>query len=326
MNMQARGQMPSPNRHTGPSADNGAVAAPGVIPANDCPAETAPAAPTVQIRPPAPPERAADLGVSVQKAGPPPEQHRRALQNSAQRAAFDQLNLALQEGEVFAALTGPAGAGKSAVLDAVLADPVPRKLRIIRVVQADQISADLAEHIQQVAYIEATKPENTNKHVVLAVDDAHAASDELMRCLTRLAAAKRAGQRLPQVFLVGRPELWTRLRTPEYEPLARRIAIRPTIQHSGGEDPWSLVEQELAHVAARPAVPASSGFEKLWSAPAETPPGPPPDLAAVLQRQSDYVEPARRQQPHSPSKTRVLLPVLISLVMLGAALSALAAY
>lgn len=196
----------------------------------------------------------------------------------AQRACYDALSLALKEGRVFAAVTGPAGCGKTTVLEAVIADLRDRSLRCIRISDPEKVPAKLADQIEQVAYAEAAKPENLERHIVLVVDDAHTASEELMGCLTRLAAMREPGRRVPQVLLVGAPELWDRLGAEEHEPLERRLAIRAVLPPAETEaDPWASVEQEVTQLQqeaellpsiAQPASPdaarlAEAAFE--WS-------------------------------------------------------------
>ena len=169
-----------------------------------------------------------------------------------QNACYEALSLALKEGQVFAALTGPEGCGKTVVLDAVMADRKDRALRFIRIADPDKVPASLADQIEQVAYAEAGKPENLERHVVLAVDDAHTASDELLRCLSRLAAMREPGRRIPQILLVGRLELWNRLALDEYEPLARRLAIRATLPAAEDDsDPWASVETDVTQTMAQ---------------------------------------------------------------------------
>ena len=170
----------------------------------------------------------------------------------AQNACYEALSLALKEGQVFAALTGPERCGKTVVLDAVMADRKDRALRFIRIADPDKVPASLADQIEQVAYAEAGKPENRDRHVVLAVDDAHTASDELLQCLSRLAGMREPGRRIPQILLVGRPELWDRLALDAYEPLARRLAIRATLPAAEDDpDPWASVESDVAQTMAQ---------------------------------------------------------------------------
>ena len=173
----------------------------------------------------------------------------RAVQN----ACYEALSLALKEGHVFAALTGPEGSGKTIVLEAVLADRRDRALRCIRISDPDKVPSALADHIEQVAYAEASKPENLERHIVLVVDDAHTASPELLTCLSRLAAMREPGRRVPQILLVGRPELWNRLADDgTYEPLARRVAIRATLPAAEDDsDPWAVVENDVTQTMTK---------------------------------------------------------------------------
>lgn len=169
----------------------------------------------------------------------------------AQNACYEALSLALKEGQVFAALTGPEGCGKTTVLEAVLADRKDRALRCIHITDPDKVPAVLADQIEQVAYAEAGKPENLERHIVLAVDDAHIASHELLQCLSRLAAMREPGRRVPQILLVGRSELWQRLASEEYEPLARRLAIRAALPAAEDDsDPWASVENDVSQTMA----------------------------------------------------------------------------
>ena len=171
---------------------------------------------------------------------------------TAQNACYEALSLALKEGHVFAALTGPDGSGKTTVLEAVLSDRTDRALRCIRISDPDKVPASLAEQIESVAYAEAGKPENLERHIVLAIDDAHTASHELLLCLARLAAMREPGRRVPQILLVGHPELWDRLAASEYEVLARRLAIRAALPAAEEDaDPWASIEDEVTHTMSQ---------------------------------------------------------------------------
>ncbi|MGI4795276.1 MAG: AAA family ATPase [Janthinobacterium lividum] len=183
---------------------------------------------------------------------PPPPAVSGLTLRVAQNACYEALSLALKEGQVFAALTGPERCGKTVVLDAVMADRKDRALRFIRIADPDKVPASLADQIEQVAYAEAGKPENLERHVVLAIDDAHTASDELLQCLSRLASMREPGRRIPQILLVGRPELWNRLAVDDYEPLARRLAIRATLPAAEDDsDPWASVESDVTQTMAQ---------------------------------------------------------------------------
>lgn len=181
----------------------------------------------------------------------------------SQRACYEAFSLALKEGNVFAAMTGPAGGGKSLVMEAVLADRLDRSIRCIRINGPDRVPASLAAQIEKVAEVEAGRPENLERHTVFAIDDAHTSSDELLSCLVRLAMLRDAGHRVPQVLLVGRPELWARLAAPEFEPLVRRIAVRTVLPEAEQDtDPWASVEQDVMRTLSN----ARSLPAEMWGA------------------------------------------------------------
>src|SRR4051812_16735766 len=255
--------------------------------------------------------------------------------NAKQRACCGALGLALREGYVFAALTGPAGSGKTLVLETVLADLRDGSLRCIRIAEPDKVPAQLASHIEQVAYAEASKSENAGRHVVLAVDDAHLASDELLHCLTRIAGMREPGRRIPQLLVVGRPEVWSRLAAEKFEPLSRRIAIRAVLPYPEPNDPWSTIEEELTRRGV-PDLPAATGeprtaFDRAPSVPPRAP------EQARIGRQEDEVpghslydslfpEMSPGAAPPRPAQRRLLFPATAVLVTMVASAFALSWY
>lgn len=257
-----------------------------------------------------------------------------------QRACYEALSLALEEGHVYAAVTGPAGAGKTTVLDAVLLDRPSRSLRCIRISDPARVGAKLASQIEEIAYTEASKPENLERHVLLAIDDADSASDELLHCLARLSTMREPGRRLPQVLLVGRPELWQRLTVEAFQPLARRIAIRAVLPPLSDErDPWASLEEEVSQaMTARegPTTALSGSFgdpvfdhafatnfpaeAKAAGLPLSDEPVPPPLEYAL------FPDPPEQLGGHHESRRRLLLPVLCLVVTLVAFVSVLSFY
>lgn len=189
--------------------------------------------------------------------------------------AADALRLALDEGHVYAAMTGVPGVGKTEVLEAVLA--AATTLRVLRIKDPGAVTDRLAAQIEQVALAEASKPD-ADRHIALVVDDAHLASVELLDALSRMAAVRRAGGRLPQVLLVGQPLLWDRLKAERFRPLERRLAIRHELPAGSTTDAWSAVEQALAPRPAPPAVD-SPDIPAPAAAAVARPAAPPPRAA-----------------------------------------------
>ena len=155
----------------------------------------------------------------------------------SQREAAAVIRSALAKRDVFAALTAEPGLGKTLVLDAVIAQP-GMPVRVFRLGNPSQVSA------AQVAQIERAlaQPAPGQRHTALFVDDAHAASRELLRFLVQVAAGGRGG---PQVVLAGRPELWNRLAGPDLAPLVERIVLRPVLQPFTDVDARGLVRHIL---------------------------------------------------------------------------------
>jgi len=210
-------------------------------------------------------------GLSPPGLSPPAPRQGPSPLRPAQRTCYDALSLALQEGHVFAALTGPAGSGKTTVLEAVLDGRPGCSIRCVRIDEPDRVTAALSAQIEQVATTEAGKPGNRDRHTVLAIDNAQACSAWLLDCLVRLTDLHAPGCRVPQILLVGTPTLWTRLAAPEYAPLLRRVAVRVALPEAGlDEDPWTAVEQDVQRtLSAGATVQAPGGEPQLGSGPAD---------------------------------------------------------
>jgi len=155
----------------------------------------------------------------------------------SQREAAAVIRSALAKRNVFAALTGETGLGKTLLLDAVIAQP-GMPVRVFRLGNPSQVSA------AQVAQIERAlaQPAPGGRHTALFVDDAHAASEELLRFLAGVAADGRGA---PQVILAGRPALWDRLASPALAPLLERIGLRTVLRPFTTADARGLVKHLL---------------------------------------------------------------------------------
>ncbi len=157
--------------------------------------------------------------------------------SESQREAAAVIRSALAKRSVFAALTGEAGLGKTLLLDAVIAQPgMP-----VRVFRLGNPSGVLAPQVAQIERAMA-QPVAGQRHTALFVDDAHAASGELLGFLARLA---EGGRMAPQVILAGRPELWDRLAAPELAPLLERIVLRPVLRPLTDADARGLLRHLL---------------------------------------------------------------------------------
>ncbi len=154
----------------------------------------------------------------------------------SQHKAAKVIRHALADRNVFVALIGEPGLGKTLLLDSIMALP-GMPVRMLKLSKPGQVSA--ADIVQVERVLE--QPALGGRHTALFVDDAHAASEELLRFLARVAA-DRSGL---QVILAGRPELWARLTAPELAPLVKRIALRPTLWLFTDGDAYGLVRHLL---------------------------------------------------------------------------------
>jgi len=197
-------------------------------------------------------------GLAALGLAPPASRQGLAPLRPAQRTCYDALSLALQEGHVFAALTGPPSSGKTTVLEAVLAGRPGWSMRCVRIDEPDRVTEALSAQIEQVAAAEAGKPGNRDRHTVLAIDNAQACSAWLLDCLVSLTALEAPGCRVPQILLIGTPTLWARLAAPEYAALLRRIAVRLALPEAElDEDPWAAVEQDVQRTLSAGAAGAA---------------------------------------------------------------------
>jgi type II secretory pathway predicted ATPase ExeA len=84
----------------------------------------------------------------------------------------------------------------------------------------------------------------TGCHSALIIDEAHSLSDELFEDIRHLTNLETDTAKLLPIILVGQPELWDRLRTPELRNLRQRVALRCTLR------PFDRVES-ASYIAAR---------------------------------------------------------------------------
>jgi general secretion pathway protein A len=70
------------------------------------------------------------------------------------------------------------------------------------------------------------KCQQSNRHFVLIIDEAHKLSFDLLEEIRLLSNLETAEEKLISIFLVGQPELNERLSEPRCRPLLQRISIR----------------------------------------------------------------------------------------------------
>lgn len=159
-----------------------------------------------------------------------------------QRAALDALRQALARRNAYAVVTGGPGSGKTALLAELVESPgLP--VRTVNITRPDQVSAEGVAKIEQVLRDQSVALGDRGTAIV--VDNAEAASPELLTFLTRLASLSPVGPRAAQVILAGRPELWDRIGADPFVPLGDRIGLRLTLDGLTGAEVRAYIRQLL---------------------------------------------------------------------------------
>jgi general secretion pathway protein A len=156
----------------------------------------------------------------------------------SQRGIFESLVTGLRQGRGHLLLIGEAGVGKSSLLDAAL-DTLPEKargvFRVSRLRPGPLTRQRLIAQILQIAESEAVTPKllskartavaprpGNSKPALLVIDDAQYLTEDALEWLLRIAGGRSAD--MPQVLLVGRPDIQTMLAHEHGKPFCDRIA------------------------------------------------------------------------------------------------------
>ncbi|MBV9785810.1 MAG: AAA family ATPase [Acidisphaera sp.] len=184
----------------------------------------------------------------------------------SQSEAFLRLTQGILDGGAFMVITGEAGLGKTTVLNAVLAHLAERPVRIVRLgntpprpMTGDRFIAQLLGlpattqpddvAVDQAVQTLATRMQG-EKQVVLAIDEAQAATDDLLDLLIQISEELGGGDPSLQIVLVGEPELWETLRRDRFETLRTRIMTRTLLTPLEEDEGRIYLEQRLRAVGS----------------------------------------------------------------------------
>lgn len=162
---------------------------------------------------------------------------------ATQQAILSALTTALAERHAFVALTGPAGAGKTILLNRAIGEfkaddrrhvigvssPLLEPLGLRQLMgqitgkPADELSGNDLEQVFETLTMPAAK----GADIILVIDDAQTILPDAIEYLTLVSSMLRSatGTTL-QIVLVGRPELWTTLHATASRHAATQIAAR----------------------------------------------------------------------------------------------------
>lgn len=90
-----------------------------------------------------------------------------------------------------------------------------------------------------------------SRKVLLIIDEAHALPTDLLEEMRLLVNMAEEVKNVLSIFLVGQPELLTRLREKQLEPLCQRIAVRHHLDQLSQEDSWQYVFFRLSRSGAK---------------------------------------------------------------------------
>jgi type II secretory pathway predicted ATPase ExeA len=164
---------------------------------------------------------------------------------STHRAALSVLMRGIRTGETFVAITGAAGMGKTALVDAALAmlaseAPPGLRPRVIRIDNPEAEPLSLRRMMGQMVgagdqelspdelerVLAALTPSERESLLLLVIDNAQALQPDAIRFLLLMQRMRPPDMRQMQVILVGRPELWTELERSDALQVERHIPVR----------------------------------------------------------------------------------------------------
>lgn len=153
--------------------------------------------------------------------------------------ALSYFKYGLEQGEGFVTVTGEIGAGKTTLIQALLADLEDKNVVVRTMVAANLDSTGVLEMIASVfdlphedlskvallKIIEAHFLEyrNQGQNILLVVDEAQTLNADALEELRILSNLEQKGRAVMQVFLVGQAELRTTILSKEFEHLRQRI-------------------------------------------------------------------------------------------------------
>ena len=144
---------------------------------------------------------------------------------SAREKVLAGLQLALEDGQVCAAITGPKHSGKSEILQNTLEAAKAKSRVCVFLRSPDTICNQSVGKLEQAIQSAVMGSKSQLENVLIAVDNAHIATNELLHFLTVIVGNRHCP--IPvQIVLVGQLELWSRLECSSYGDLRRRLAIR----------------------------------------------------------------------------------------------------
>ena len=187
---------------------------------------------------------------------------------------LNELCYSIEERHGLAMLLGEAGTGKTTLLlrllrsfarhlnGVFLSDIAVGEASLIRQVSRALLipfkPQDSTETVSQYLDIYLRGQVNAGRTIVVLIDEAQGLTDGQLEELRLLTNLEHKGRKLVEIVLAGLPSLERRFRTPDFEALGQRAAVRCWVEPMGLEHTSAYIRHRLDVVAA----PNPDMFEK----------------------------------------------------------------
>ncbi len=180
--------------------------------------------------------------------------------SSMHARAMAYLKYGLQQSEGIVVLTGDAGVGKTTLVEHFIAelenDIVASRLlgtkfepgeilpQVMSVFGAEARGSTFAAQMKALeAYLAGQIA--SGKHVILVIDEAQNLPNHSLEEIRLLTTLSQAGRSLLQIFLVGQPELRTRLAKSDMKQLSQRIVVSWTLKALDADEAADYIDYRL---------------------------------------------------------------------------------
>jgi WD40 repeat protein/type II secretory pathway predicted ATPase ExeA len=181
--------------------------------------------------------------------------------SASSRNALATISQAISQRKGFAVMTGEVGTGKTLVLRCLFELWQREQISFAYFIGPRLSTIDFLSYITFELGIEVTEPTKGNLlralyrflldqfenglTTVLAIDEAHQVSRNVLEEIRLLTNFETAQQKLVQILLVGQPELDKKLDSTEMRALKQRIAIRCHLEPLGEEETYAYIARRL---------------------------------------------------------------------------------
>lgn len=149
---------------------------------------------------------------------------RKPVPMTGRQTALLGLQLALDDKEVFASITGPKFSGKSQTLADIVNKAKAKSRVCITILNPGEMGQSSIDTLKRSMNDAASRLDKQSVSILIAIDNSHLASHHLLKMLTILARERNFPP--TQAILAGEAELWSRLDLVSHSDLMNRLAIR----------------------------------------------------------------------------------------------------